>query len=139
MSGKFKLVGTILLLSCLVQARNLQTVYDAIIIGSGAAGIGAAVTLASKNLNFIILEARNRTGGRTYATTLSNVPVDLGASFVHNPETNNAINTYVQQLNWGKTLANFSVSEILYQTGNSLNTTEEAQAKTVFQGFSANA
>jgi len=106
-----KAMAVILVLTSAFQARHLQTVYDAIIIGSGAAGIGAAVTLASKNLNFIILEARNRTGGRTYATTVSGVDVDLGASFVHSPESNNAIDTYVKQLNWGKTLSNFSVSE----------------------------
>lgn len=73
------------LLVCVLQARNLQTVYDVIVIGAGAAGIGASVSLTSKNLNHIILEARGRFGGRTYATTVSNVPVDLGASFVHSP------------------------------------------------------
>lgn len=78
-------LGLFLLLSSLILARNLQTVYGAIVIGAGSSGIGASVALASKNVNHIILEARNRFGGRTYATQVSGIDVDLGASFVHNP------------------------------------------------------
>jgi hypothetical protein len=44
------------------------------------------------------------------------VTVDLGASFVHSPETSNAIDTYVKKLNWGSTLADFNSLETLYQT-----------------------
>jgi len=75
----------LLLLVCPSLSRNLQTVYSVIVIGAGSSGIGASVSLASKNVNHIILEARNRFGGRTYATTVGGVNVDLGASYVHNP------------------------------------------------------
>jgi monoamine oxidase len=91
-----------------ILTRNLQTLYSAIVIGAGSSGIGASVALASKNVNHIILEARNRFGGRTYATTIAGVNVDLGASFVHNPEKNNSIHAYATNLGWGKTSANFN-------------------------------
>ncbi len=44
-----------LLLASQILARNLQTVYSAIVIGAGSSGVGASVALASKNVNHIIL------------------------------------------------------------------------------------
>jgi monoamine oxidase len=41
--------------------------YDVVIIGCGSSGIGAAVEFISQsNLSFILLEARDRIGGRAY-------------------------------------------------------------------------
>ena len=102
-----------LLLVLTAHSRSLQTTYDVIVIGAGSSGIGASVALSSKNVNHIILEARGRFGGRTYATKISGIDVDLGASFVHNPEKNNSIDAYVTNLNWSKTLANFKENEVL--------------------------
>ena len=39
---------------------------DIIIVGAGAAGLAAAIELQSTNLTFLIVEARNRIGGRAY-------------------------------------------------------------------------
>lgn len=36
-----------------------------IVIGAGPAGIGSAITLSQKGIPHIVLEARNRMGGRT--------------------------------------------------------------------------
>ncbi|RYX84635.1 FAD-dependent oxidoreductase, partial [bacterium] len=58
---------------------------DTIIIGAGAAGLLAARELTQANQKVILLEARNRIGGRCY-TFLgqdSTEPVELGAEFVH--------------------------------------------------------
>ena len=43
-------------------------VEDAIIIGAGMAGLGASVELSKNNISHLILEARERIGGRVYAT-----------------------------------------------------------------------
>jgi len=51
-----------------------------IIIGAGIAGLNAALTLAQAKHEVILLEARNRTGGRVY-TQQQDVPVELGASY----------------------------------------------------------
>lgn len=86
----------------------------------------------------MILEARNRFGGRTFDTNVSGVTVDLGASFVHNPESNNAIDTYVKKLNWGSTLASFSSAETLYQTASSISSADKSTAQSIiteFQGY----
>jgi monoamine oxidase len=59
------------------------------IIGSGAAGISAARTLRAGNVEVVILEARNRLGGRAFTdTTTLGVPWDRGGSWLHSSEIN---------------------------------------------------
>ena len=55
---------------------------DVIIIGAGAAGLAAARELSAAQLNVIILEARDRIGGRIH-TYFDKWPIELGAEFVH--------------------------------------------------------
>ncbi|MEM8809381.1 MAG: FAD-dependent oxidoreductase, partial [Cyanobacteria bacterium P01_G01_bin.38] len=49
-----------------LAARALpdQTDYDTIVIGAGAAGLAAAQTLQKANRSVLLLEARDRIGGR---------------------------------------------------------------------------
>lgn len=58
---------------------------DILIIGAGAAGLMAAYKLSAKYKNVIVLEARDRIGGRihTVEDSLGNKVVELGAEFVH--------------------------------------------------------
>jgi monoamine oxidase len=58
---------------------------DVLIVGAGVAGLGAADTLASAHIDSLIVEARERIGGRihTLRTSGSFVPIELGAEFVH--------------------------------------------------------
>src|SRR3954462_3281425 len=58
---------------------------DVIIIGAGVAGLGCAEVLATRGLSVIILEARNRIGGRilTHYDEAEHFPIGLGAEFVH--------------------------------------------------------
>ncbi|MBP2476888.1 monoamine oxidase [Crossiella equi] len=57
---------------------------DVIVVGAGAAGLGAARALADAGRQVLVIEARDRVGGRlwTDATSLS-VPVERGAELVH--------------------------------------------------------
>ena len=57
--------------------------YDYIIIGAGWAGLGACSKLkAGGASNILILEAKNRTGGRCTTFTYNGVEQDLGAAFI---------------------------------------------------------
>lgn len=58
---------------------------DVIVIGAGAAGLAAANVLRENALDIVVLEARDRIGGRIdTATYLDNgLPIELGAEFIH--------------------------------------------------------
>jgi len=55
-----------------------------IIVGAGASGLAAAKVLEQNNIDYIILEATNRCGGRLKKdTTLADFPIDIGAEWLH--------------------------------------------------------
>jgi monoamine oxidase len=56
---------------------------DVIIIGAGATGLFAARELAKAGQKVIVLEARDRIGGRIYTSRLQNITVEAGAEFIH--------------------------------------------------------
>lgn len=56
---------------------------DIIVIGAGAAGIAAARRLHDAGQQVIVLEARDRIGGRAFSdSTLAPYPIELGAEFI---------------------------------------------------------
>jgi monoamine oxidase len=68
-------------------------IYDVIVIGGGAAGIGAALTVRSYGRSVLVLEAQNRPGGRalTDNTTFKEVGFDLGAQFFGHVQAGNVL------------------------------------------------
>jgi monoamine oxidase len=56
-----------------------------IVIGAGAAGLAAAAALVREGHSVLILEARDRVGGRCWTRRMPglDVPVELGAEFIH--------------------------------------------------------
>lgn len=61
----------------------LSTSADVLVLGAGIAGLAAACTLTDKGLSVIVLEARNRVGGRMWTDASLGIPLDLGASWIH--------------------------------------------------------
>jgi monoamine oxidase len=56
-----------------------------IIIGAGFAGLAAAYRLHQKNVDFIILESRNRIGGRVFSHSITDdLVIELGGEWVGN-------------------------------------------------------
>ena len=61
---------------------------DVLVIGAGIAGLRAAEVLVANGRRVIVLEARDRIGGRIYTDRSWGVPVELGASWIHGVENN---------------------------------------------------
>lgn len=66
-----------------VATTALAATYDAVVVGAGLSGLNAAKTLAENNKTFVVLEARDRVGGRVVNHYLqTGGEVDMGAEFV---------------------------------------------------------
>jgi monoamine oxidase len=62
-----------------------------VVIGAGIAGIAAARALKDAGLDVVVLEARTRIGGRIWTEFSLDVPLDLGASWIHGTASPNPI------------------------------------------------
>jgi monoamine oxidase len=58
---------------------------DVIVVGAGIAGLAAARTVAEAGLRVMLIEARDRVGGRIHTVPAAGgeLPVELGAEFIH--------------------------------------------------------
>jgi monoamine oxidase len=57
-------------------------VTDVVVVGAGFAGLTAARELVQRGYDVVVLEGRDRVGGRSCSATIAGVPVDLGGTFV---------------------------------------------------------
>jgi monoamine oxidase len=62
--------------------------YDVAVIGAGAAGLAAGLALQAAGKSFIVLEARDRIGGRAFTDTSLGLPFDMGAHWLHSADVN---------------------------------------------------
>src|SRR5437660_4481776 len=65
------------------ESRGFMTGPEVVIIGAGVAGLTAARELAAAGVRVLVLEARDRLGGRVLTHHTAEGPVELGAEFVH--------------------------------------------------------
>jgi monoamine oxidase len=71
---------------------SLPSTVDVAIIGAGAAGLGAANALKNSGLSVIVLEARNRVGGRAHTIQAApDVTFDLGCGWLHSANKNSFV------------------------------------------------
>jgi monoamine oxidase len=68
---------------------TFPTDVDVAIIGAGAAGLGAARTLEGSGLSVLVLEARDRLGGRAHTVQAApDITFDLGCGWLHSADRN---------------------------------------------------
>src|SRR5689334_911113 len=57
--------------------------FDTIVVGAGIAGLSAARLLSKAGRRVVVLEARERIGGRVWTDRHDGRVTDLGASWIH--------------------------------------------------------
>ncbi len=58
------------------------------IIGGGAAGIAAGKRLRAANVDCLVIEARDRLGGRAWTVEASGFALDFGCGWLHSADRN---------------------------------------------------
>ena len=66
----------------------MQDHFDVAVVGAGAAGLAAARKLGSGPLTAMVLEARDRIGGRAHTFCANGLPLDAGAGWLHSADVN---------------------------------------------------
>ncbi|RZB51661.1 putative polyamine oxidase 2 isoform A [Glycine soja] len=69
-----------------------------IVIGGGMAGIAAARALHNASFQVVLLESRDRIGGRIHTDYSFGFPVDLGASWLHGVSNENPLASVIGKL-----------------------------------------
>jgi monoamine oxidase len=73
---------------------SLPSSVDVAIIGAGAAGLGAAHALQNSSLSVIVLEARDRVGGRAHTILAApGIIFDAGCGWLHSADKNSFVKT----------------------------------------------
>src|SRR5882762_9612603 len=79
---------------------TLPSDINVAIIGAGAAGLGAANALKDSGLSFVVLEARDRVGGRAHTMQAApGIVFDLGCGWLHSADENSFV-PIAEQLNF---------------------------------------
>ena len=66
------------------STKSTDENYDVIVVGGGFAGVTAARDCEKNGYRTLLLEARNRLGGRTWATEFDGSPIEYGGTWVYN-------------------------------------------------------
>lgn len=69
-------------MSVWVKLGRLGTVLDCVVVGAGFAGLTAAVELATRGKDVVVLEARDRIGGRVHTVDHDGQIIEIGGQWV---------------------------------------------------------
>jgi monoamine oxidase len=85
-----------------------------LVIGGGWAGLTVANALRNAGVECVVLEGRDRIGGRAHTVDLGGVPTDLGCSWIHDPY-GNPLTRYADQAGVGRRNADIFDDGLTYR------------------------
>ncbi|MBL8120940.1 MAG: FAD-dependent oxidoreductase, partial [Anaerolineae bacterium] len=128
-----QLMGT-MVMGLLVQAHAaaaregmamLQT-KKIVVIGAGLSGLAAARELQAQGHEVVVVEARDRIGGRIWTSTKwADMPLDLGATWIHGVE-DNPITELAQTLQAERLTTSYNRNATFDMTGEALSSADES-------------
>jgi len=114
--------------------------YDCIVVGAGVSGAAASRKLRAKGLKVLVLEARDRVGGRlhTIKTDLSDgneIAVDMGASWIHGSEGNPLVDLVVKKSGLSVFPTDFENGDLYYSDGSEVPFVQETRYEDTWDEF----
>ncbi len=102
-----------------------------LVIGAGLAGLAAARELQAQGHEVVVLEGRDRIGGRIWTSTKwPDMPLDLGASWIHGVQ-GNPLTELAQAIQAEQGLMSYDSSMTYNTSGNPLSEAEENRLETL--------
>lgn len=109
---------------------------EVIVIGAGMSGLSAARRLVELDYSVIVLEARDRIGGRVWTDRSLGLPLDLGASWIHGVK-GNPLTKLADQLGAERVPTDYENTRVYDTSGAELSEADEAEAVRVFDNLMA--
>lgn len=106
---------------------------DVLVVGAGMAGLSAAQFLRQAGYVVIVLEARERIGGRIWTDERLGLPVDLGAAWIHGAD-GNPLSRLARDAGIDTVATDFE-ARALYRNGKRLSRATLAAAATQLEGL----
>ncbi|MCB0101776.1 MAG: FAD-dependent oxidoreductase [Anaerolineales bacterium] len=115
-----------------VVTNKTSTKTEVLVLGAGISGLAAARTLMGDDWDVIVLEARDRVGGRIWTDTTLGVPLDMGASWIHG-ESGNPITELAKQFGVKTTPTDDENAIVFKADGSEMSDVEWAKLETLFE------
>ncbi|WOD38259.1 flavin monoamine oxidase family protein [Nodosilinea sp. E11] len=98
-----------------------------VVIGAGLSGLAAAQELYRRGHEVIVVEARERIGGRIWTSTQwADMPLDFGATWIHGPQ-GNPLTDLAEQINAKRLTTSYDRTVTYNTSGNPLSEAEEVR------------
>lgn len=85
-------------IASLIERRQISSLPSVIVIGGGISGLAAARVLYDASFKVVLLESRDRLGGRIHTDYSFGCPVDMGASWLHGVCNENPLAPLIRRL-----------------------------------------